>query len=201
MKTFLKTNILPILSIVLLTTLSNPRLAFAKKTSAPERFKISAFNRVIVYGNVEVLLISRPTIGICYEDNSGGNVKVTQSGNQLYISGTSTWPAKILLYVNSIYRIEAYDKAIIRNEGKLEIRYLQIIMKNNAQASLNVNTDGIYTSITDNSILKLEGNTNNYTLITNGASKFIANNFICKKINTEETVGNLKNQLTSTFMP
>lgn len=182
MKAFLKTNIIPILSIILCITLVNPEATYALKTKTIKPGKITTFNKVIVTGNVEVLLVWSPNLSINYAHDNEGAAKVIQKDRVLHIVGSDRLKSKIVLYTNNIYRIEAHHQAIIRSEGAINVKFLQILMKDNAQADLNIIAEGLYTIISDNAVLKLEGNTKDFTLLANGASKLITNNFISQKM-------------------
>lgn len=185
MKAFLKTNIIPILSILLWVMLVNPEASYALKTKTVRPVKITAFNKVVVSGNVEVLLVWRPRVGIHYSDDNEGTVKVIQKDNELHITATDNLKTKIVVYTNDIYRIEAQHQAIIRSQGGINVKFLQIIMKDDAQADINVKAEGLYTLISDHAVLKLEGNTKSFTLLANGSSKLITNNFVSQKMSNQ----------------
>lgn len=182
MKAFLKTNIILILSIILCVALVNPGATYALKAKTVRPSKIAAFNKIVVTGNVEVLLVWSPKIDVHFSHDNEGVAKVIQKDRVLHIVGNDRLKSKIVVYTNDIYRIEAHNQAVIRCEGAINIKYLQIIMKDNAWADLNVNAEGLYTEISDHSILKLEGNVKSFTLLSNGASKLVTNNFLSQKM-------------------
>ena len=165
MKTSIKTLIATSLTAIVLSS-----ALFTTSVSATEKepdaiLKISAFKRISVKGNVEVTIIQRSNPGISYTDDNTGTAKVMQDGDNLKITSTSTEKAKLTVYVNDFYRIEASENAIVKTEGKLKTKYLQIFLKGNAHAEINTSSEGLYTVIADNADLKLSGSTDQHTLV------------------------------------
>lgn len=176
MKTSLKTVIFIASAVITLTaTLPNNLSATEKNTTI--LYKIQNFRRIVIKGNVEVMLVQRPAIGISFADDNTGNVKVTQQGEVIRISGLDKEKCKLVIYVNDIYRIEADQNAVVKTEAKLSTKFLQIILKGNAFADINTSSEGLYTEILDNSILKLKGNTNRHTLVMGKASNLTIDRF------------------------
>ena len=176
MKTSLKTVIFIASAVIALTaTLPNNLSATEKNTTI--LYKIQNFRRIVIKGNVEVMLVQRPAIGISFADDNTGNVKVTQQGEVIRISGLDKEKCKLVIYVNDIYRIEADQNAVVKTEAKLSTKFLQIILKGNAFADINTSSEGLYTEILDNSILKLKGNTNRHTLVMGKASNLTIDRF------------------------
>lgn len=176
MKTSLKTVIFIASAVIALTaSLANNLSATEKNTTI--LYKIQNFRRIVIKGNVEVMLVQRPAIGISFADDNTGNVKVTQQGEVIRISGLDKEKCKLVIYVNDIYRIEADQNAVVKTEAKLSTKFLQIILKGNAFADINTSSEGLYTEILDNSILKLKGNTNRHTLVMGKASNLTIDRF------------------------
>lgn len=176
MKISLKTVIFIASAVITLTaTLLNNLSATEKNTTI--LYKIQNFRRIVIKGNVEVMLVQRPAIGISFADDNTGNVKVTQQGEVIRISGLDKEKCKLVIYVNDIYRIEADQNAVVKTEAKLSTKFLQIILKGNASADINTSSEGLYTEILDNSILKLKGNTNRHTLVMGKASNLTIDRF------------------------
>jgi len=131
----------------------------------------------VIKGNVEVMLVQRPAIGISFSDDNAGSVKVIQQGEALRITGIDNEKCKLVIYVNDIYRIEADQNAVVKTEAKLSTKFLQIILKGNAFADINTSSEGLYTEILDNSTLKLQGNTNRHTLVMGKAPNLTIDRF------------------------
>jgi hypothetical protein len=183
MKTSIKTLIATSLTAIVLSS-----AVFTTSVSATEKgpetiSKIAAFKRISVKGNVELTIIQGGTAGISYADDNTGSAKVMQDGDNLKITSTSNDRTKLTIYVNDIYRIEASENAIVKTEGKLKTKYLQIFLKGNAHAEINTSTEGLYTVIADNADLKLSGSTDQHTLVMGKSQKLTIDRFAALKTN------------------
>lgn len=177
MKAYLKSQIAMVSVLILLLTYIFPTTASAVEDEPIKTQKIAAFRKIIIKGNIEVVLIQKPEIGISYADDNEGNAKVTQQGEVLSITGTSTTRGKIFVYVNELYRIEAEENATIKTQGILSVKFLQIILKGNASADIYANSGELYTAIYDKSELYLRGNTDKHFLIMDKTPKLTFDRF------------------------
>lgn len=183
MKTSIKTLIATSLTAIVLST-----AVFSTSVSASEihPLTISAvgnFKKVSVKGNVEVILIQRANNGVAYAEDNAGTAKIMHDGDVLRITSTDRTTAKVIVYVTDIYRIEAAENAVVKTEGKLNSKYLQIFLKGNAHAEINTTTEGLYTVIQDNADLKLSGSTDNHTLVMGNTQKLTIDKFAALKTN------------------
>jgi len=176
MKTSIKTLIVIALAVITLMAIFPNNLRATEKDTTI-LYKIQNFRRIVIKGNVEVMLVQRPAIGISYADDNAGNVKVTQQGELLRITSLDKEKCKLVIYVSDIYRIEADQNAVVKTEAKLNTKFLQIILKGNAFADINTSSEGLYTEILDNSTLKLKGNTNHHTLVMGKAPNLTIDRF------------------------
>ncbi|WP_406826224.1 GIN domain-containing protein [Pedobacter sp. KACC 23697] len=179
MKTLITTSLIvfALLSVLSITNVS----AIEKNPVAT--IKIPAFKTISVKGNVEVTIIQCDHAGISYGDDNTGTVKVTQNGDHLKIISTSTEKAKLTVYVKDFYRIEGSENAIVKTEGKLITKYLQIFLTGNAYAEINTSSEGLYTVISDHADLKLSGSTDNHTLVMGKSPKLTIDKFAALKTN------------------
>ncbi|WP_025142664.1 GIN domain-containing protein [Pedobacter jeongneungensis] len=183
MKTSIKTLIATSLTAIVLSS-----AVFTTSVSATEKepvtiSKISAFKRISVKGNVELTIIQNNNPSVSYTDDNTGTAKIMQDGDNLKITSTSTDKTKLTVYVNDIYRIEASENAVVKTEGKLRTKYLQIFLKGNAHAEINTSTEGLYTVIADEADLKLSGSTDNHTLVMGNSQKLTIDRFAALKTN------------------
>jgi hypothetical protein len=183
MKTSIKSLIATSLTAIVLSS-----AVFTTSVSATEKdpesiLKIAAFKRVSVKGNVELTIIQRSNAGISYNDDNTGTAKVIQDGDNLKITSTGVDKVKLTVYVNDFYRIEASENAVVKTEGKLTTKYLQIFLKGNAHAEINTSSEGLYTVIADNADLKLSGSTDNHTLVMGNSQKLTIDRFAALKTN------------------
>lgn len=183
MKTSIKTLIATSLTAIVLSS-----AVFTTSVSATEKepvtvAKIKAFKRISVNGNVELTIIQNNNPGVSYTDDNNGTAKILQDGDNLKITSTSTEKTKLVVYVDDLYRIEALENAVVKTEGKLRTKYLQIFLKGNAHAEINTSTEGLYTVIADNADLKLSGSTDNHTLVMGNSQKLTIDRFAALKTN------------------
>eukprot|EP01012_Entosiphon_sulcatum_P007308 TRINITY_DN13680_c0_g1_i1.p1 TRINITY_DN13680_c0_g1~~TRINITY_DN13680_c0_g1_i1.p1 ORF type:complete len:209 (+),score=33.82 TRINITY_DN13680_c0_g1_i1:35-628(+) len=181
MKTSIKTLTKSLLAAIVLTS-----SIFSTSVMADEKqpTKVSApinFSKVVVSGNVEVTLVQRQKEGVSYDNDNTGKVKVIQDGYALKISSDSKEVAKVTVYVKNIYRVQASENAIVKTEGKLDTKYLQVFLKENAVAEINSNTESLYTVIEGNSDLKLKGATQKHTLVMGKTQKLNLDRFAALK--------------------
>jgi hypothetical protein len=150
----------------------------------------SNFSKVSVNGNVEVTLVQGPREGISYNDDNAGKVKAIQDGYTLKISSESKEVAKVTVYVKNIYRVQASENAVVKTTGKLDTKYLQVFLKENAMVEINSNTESIYTVIEGNSDLKLKGATQNHILVMGKTQKLNLDRFAALKteMNTPQSL-------------
>lgn len=183
MKTSIKTLIATSLTAIVLSS-----AVFTTSVSATEKepvtiAKIKAFKRISVSGNVELTIIQNNNPSVSYTDDNNGTAKIIQDGDNLKITSTSIERTKLIIFVNDIYRIEALENAVVKTEGKLRTKYLQIFLKGNAHAEINTSTEGLYTVIADNADLKLSGSTDNHTLVMGNSQKLTIDRFAALKTN------------------
>jgi hypothetical protein len=190
MKTSIKTLIATTLTALVFTTSLFATSASAIETKTSKTVAIRNIKRIYVKGNVEILLVQGAAKGVSYTDDNTGTAKVTQEGDILRITSIDRNLTKLVVYVNDIYRIDASENAVIKTQGKLTVKYLQIFMKGNAHADLNTSTEGLYTVINENADLKLSGSTDEHTLVMSKTPKLTIDKFAAlkTKISSIETL-------------
>ncbi|SER44515.1 GIN domain-containing protein [Pedobacter rhizosphaerae] len=190
MKTAIKTLIATSLTALIFSTSLFATSVSAMETKISKTIENKNIRRIYVKGNVEVLLIQGTAKGVSYTDDNTGTAKVTQEGDILRITSTDRHLTKLIVYVNDIYRIDASENAVIKTQGKLKVKYLQIFMKGNAHADLNTSTIGLYTVINENADLKLSGSTDDHTLVMSKTPKLTIDKFAAlkTKISSIETL-------------
>jgi hypothetical protein len=106
---------------------------------------------------------------------------VIQDGSTLKITSADNSQAKITVYVKSIYRVQASDDAVVKTDGKLDVKYLQVLLKGNAVAQISSKTESLYTVMEENADLKLTGATNNHILVMGSTPKLNLDRFAALK--------------------
>ena len=190
MKTSIKTLIATGLIAV---SISSSSVVFANNNSAetkkPEtisanKISLTTIKRLVVTGDVEVTLSQSPKSNtLCTSDDSNF-VTFRKIGNALYVDAKKgTHNSKVTIYVDDIYRIDASQDAVILSDNKLNLKYLQVYLKDNAYLDLNANTEQLYTVMQSSSRLNLKGHTNAHTITMDKASRVSLEKFTSK--NTE----------------
>ncbi|KQM78352.1 hypothetical protein ASE74_15085 [Pedobacter sp. Leaf216] len=163
--------------IILLLTYIFPIATQAAENKPIKTDRVSPFRKIIIKGNVDVVLIQRSEIGISYANDNEGKARITQQGDVLNITGTGPTTGKLIVYVAEIYRIEAEDNATVSTDGILATKFLQIILKGNANANIYTTSQGLYTAIYDQSTLYLKGNTDTHFLLMDKHPKLTFDQF------------------------
>ncbi|SDC30146.1 GIN domain-containing protein [Pedobacter soli] len=183
MKTSIKTLIATTLTALVLSSALFTTTVSATEKEPEKNIKIADFKRISVKGNVELTIVQKGTFGISYNDDNYGAAKVVQDGDALKITSMSTEKTRLTVVVNDIYRIEASENAVVKTDGKLSTKYLQIFLKGNAHADINTSSEGLYTVIADDADLKLSGSTDNHTLVMGKSQKLTIDKFAALKTN------------------
>jgi Putative auto-transporter adhesin, head GIN domain len=191
MKTLLKTLFASSLALVLST--SAVLSVHATETIKPvHASKVLSFKRIKVKGDVELTIIQGKHTGISYADENSGKVKVMQNGDGLEITAVDNSTAKLTIYVNDIYRIQAMDHAKVKTQGKINTKYLQVFLSGNASLDLNSQTEGLYTVIEDQADLTLSGSTNDHMLVMGKGQRLTMDKFVAMNtktsLNTENSL-------------
>ena len=181
MKTSIKTLTKSVLAAIVLTS-----AIFSTSVMADEKqpIKMSApknISQVIVSGNVEITLIQGEKESVSYNDDNTGKVKVIQDGHALKISSADGNTAKITVYVNNIFRVQASENAVVKTQGKLDAKYLQLFLKGNAVAEIDSDTESLYTVIEGRADLKLSGATGEHILVMGSTPKLNLDRFAAIK--------------------
>jgi len=185
MKTQIKTLLASTLTVLAISASLFGTVASAHEKAPVSISSPSGIKRVKISGNVEVTLVQREKEGIEYADGNSGRVSVTQQGNMLRISSSETETAKVVVYVNNIYRIDASGYAVVKNTDQLQLKYLQVFLSGHARAEISSNTESLYTVLKENSDLKLAGFTGEHTIVMGKKNKLYTDKLKALSISTD----------------
>jgi hypothetical protein len=183
----MRTSIKSIAVTGLLTLAISVSSVYATTASAPKSMSalqvdISSIKKIIVSGNVYVNIVQAPKSRILYQNENSAEVSVKKVNNSLIINGTNaSSTGEITVYVDDIYRIDASGNAMVSTKGALELKNLQVFVKDNAKVEVNAKTESLYTVIHDNGELKLQGHTDTHLLTMDKLSKITLANFSATK--------------------
>lgn len=183
----MKTSIKSLIAAALMTVVVSTSTVYAYspaplKTISASAVDVTAIKKVIVKGNVEVTLVQAPSSKVLFKNENDAYVQVKQVGNSLFVdTKKSDETAKITVYVDEIYRVDASGNAVVHTKEALKLDYLQVFLKDNAKADINSTTLGLYTSLIGASELKLQGSTDNHVVAMDALSKITMEKFSAVK--------------------
>ena len=184
MKTSIKTLFATALSVLFLS-------ASASATSANDSLKTKKVsvtnmnvNMVVVSGLVDVYLIQsdHENIKIVSNHVEEPALSIRKKGAKLMIEGAENERVTMYVYLKDLKRIDASEQATVRTQGNFNLDALQILLKDDAKANVNVKTKSLYTELKDQSALKLSGSTASHQLIKGSLAKIKMHEF-----NADET--------------
>lgn len=131
--------------------------------------EVKKVNKITVSGNVELYLVQSADENVkVYDSYYSKNALVQQKDGELRISSYDKETLTVVVYVSNLTEITATDQAVVRTSGKLQTPGLDVKLKGNASADLNINAATLTTEIKDRANLTLSGNALAYNgLITN----------------------------------
>ncbi len=182
MKTSIKTLVATSLMALAISTSTVYAHTSVNPTVLASDVKVGSIKKLVISGNVEVTISQAPNSKVLFTNEGSADVSVKKVGNSLYVSAkTYAQGAKITIFVDDIYRIEASGNAVVQTKDVLKLTYLQVFLKDNAKVELNSKTASLYTVIANTSELTLKGATDFYTIQMDRSSKITLDKFVSKK--------------------
>lgn len=193
MKTLTQTLFATALATVILGTSALATFAHTGPMTEISKPAVSAvtFNKVIVSGNVKVILVQGTKEAIKVDDNfDASKTTIKKNGYKLLIHSTEINPVTITVSVKDLQRIDISGISSVETKGKFDLKYLQIFMSYSSSAIINAKTGSLYTNISDAAELKLSGSTEDHTFIANQNAKADFDHFVCNKAErlTDESI-------------
>lgn len=160
MKTSIKNLLAAALTLVVLTS-SAFASSTVKENVVTNLTQVKNIQKIIVSGNVEVILVQAATESVkVYDSYYSKNALVQQEDGVLRISSFQKIPLTVAVYVRDLSSIEASDNANIKTVGKMKLLSLDVLLKDKATANINAATVNLYTTVNDEARLQLSGSTN-----------------------------------------
>lgn len=187
MKTSIKNLFVVALGLVTMTTsaFANDNVKSVKETKVNNVTilnQVKNINKIVVSGNVDVFVMQTPTEGVkVYDSYYSKNALVQQKDGVLRISSFEKERLAVTVYVRNISAIEASDNAAVKTYGKVNFLSLDVILKDRASADINANTINLYTSVKDNSSLKLSGATEEHYALMGTSAKMTTGSFVAAR--------------------
>lgn len=184
MKTSIKTLIAT--GIIALAVSSSTVYAATGSTNpiyhSAKAIPVVAIKKLTISGNIEVTISQQPKSKAFYHNEGTAEVIFKKVGNQLIISPKNdNETAKITVFIDDIYRIEASGNAVIRTKEEITLKYLQVFLKDNAYLDLDAKTESLYTVMQNTSTLQLKGATDFHTISMDRLARVTLDRFTAKK--------------------
>lgn len=175
--------------------------------NAKERFKTESVSisndvkKITVTGNTIVYLVQSETDHVAIEQGDAQDITVKQIGHTLSIGSDTNEPAIVTVYFKDIYRVDASGNATVISVGKLDLAYLQILLKDKAEARIKADTRSLYTVTDGLSRLELIGTTLEHIVQTSEGSRLKVKNFLAgttRRMQNGEMMANGGNAVPAT---
>lgn len=163
----MKTKFITLITIAALT-LGTTSATFAANKGNQEittLTDISRINAIEAKGNVEVYIVNGTKDGVKVFDNYYGQNALVQTENgTLRITSYKTEKLVVLVTVQDLRSIKAYDNAVIKSDGTLSALELNVELNDNAAAQLKVDALAANFKVNDNAKADISGAINDYEL-------------------------------------
>lgn len=173
------------IAIVLSATVFTSTAA-ARGTMIDIRSANPDIKKVVVTGNLKVFVVQSKSEWISLDEEDRDQVSIKQVGNTLTVGSSVKRPISITVYVKDIYRIDASQQACVKTIGKFNVKYLQVMLRDNATARIKANTLSIYTVVNDRADLELLGNSEKHIIKTQGTATMNTERFAALVTNHEQ---------------
>ncbi len=176
MKTSIKTLFAAILSLIIFTSSA---FASTAENNVTVLTQVKNINKIVVNGNVEVILLQAPTESVkVYDSYYKKNALVQQEDGVLRISSFQKEKLTVAVYVRDLSSIEAGGNSTVTTSGKVNFLRLEINLTDNASAEINSSTINLYTSVKDSASLKLSGTTTEHYAVLGCIAKLSMDQFL-----------------------
>jgi len=165
MKTSIKTLIALLIGCSILVQVESAQAAtvHTHMVSLPA---IKNISKIVVNGNVKLILVQDGKESVkVYDNYYGKNALVQLQGGVLRISSFEKQQLAVVVHVNNLNAVEAYNTSSIKTTGKFQLVNLDITLHDQASADVSANTVSLFTSVTDQASLKLCGTTDTHTIL------------------------------------
>ncbi|PWS27709.1 hypothetical protein DHW03_09005 [Pedobacter yonginense] len=146
--------------------------------------KVKNINKITISGNVKVILVQDGKESVeVYNQYFAKNALVQQQGTELRISSFEKETLTVIAHVNNLSSIEASNNSTITTAGKFNLLSLNIVLKDQASATINANTVSLYSKVGDDARLKLEGTTENHLAVLGTLANLKMDDFMAQNTN------------------
>ena len=189
MTTSIKTLFAVALTLVMFTSSAFASLTNTENNKVTVLNKVKNINKLIVSGNVEVILVQAPTESVkVYDSYYSKNALVQQEDGVLRISSFQKEKLTVAVYVRNLSSIEASENATVNTCGKVNFLSLSVSLKDKATADISASTISLYTSVKDSASLKLSGTATEHYAVLGSVAKMSMAQFVAESTSVN-TIG------------
>lgn len=166
MKTLAKTLFAAALTAVVFTSSAMTTFATEPVKAETKTSRLSTFNRIWVSGNVKIILTQGDKQGIVGTNNyDATKTFVTSDGKTLFVNSIESDLVTLTVTVKDLERVEAHSQSKVITSNNFKVDNLQLFLYQSATAKINTTAKGLYTIVSDDAVLKLNGSAVQSTMI------------------------------------
>ena len=144
---------------------------------------VKNINKIAVSGNVEVILIQDVADQVkVYNDYYANNALIQEKDGLLRISSYSRDKLTVEVHVKNLNSIELEDKSTVKTYGSFYLLGLEIALRDQAKADMNINTTQLTVNVIDDAQLSLAGTTEEFTDKTHADAMENAKNEVLQQV-------------------
>lgn len=165
--------------VVIFISSSRKSKAAEKAVIVTELKDVKHIYKISVTGNVEVYLSQGTEENLkVYDDYYSKNALVQWRNGELRISSYEKEKLVVQITVTNLSAIEASGESSVRSMNKISAISLDIQLKDNATAQVEVRAASISSSLADESKLELSGESENQYIVLSGTGHYEASRFV-----------------------
>ena len=125
---------------------------------------VKQINKIIVSGNVEVILIQDVADQVkVYNDYYANNALIQEKNGLLRISSFGRDKLTVAVHVKNLNTIELEDKSTVKTYGSFYLLGLDVTLRDQAKADMNINTIQLSVNVGKDAQLSLAGTAEEFT--------------------------------------
>jgi hypothetical protein len=198
MKNLAKTVFAAAIAVAVLTSSATSTFAAEKVATETTTFSVKSANRIWVSGNVKIVLTKGDKQSVVATENyDASKTSVLSNGQTLYINSLESTQVTLNITMKDLERIEAYGNAVVVTTNNFDVKNLQLFLSHSATAKVRTTTKSLYTVVKDDAVLKLNGTSNQSTMIASNMKNVRLSDFASLKSESYASEAIMKGEQTA----
>jgi hypothetical protein len=198
MKNLAKTVFAAAIAVAVLTSSATSTFAAEKVATEATTFSVKSANRIWVSGNVKIVLTKGDKQSVVATENyDASKTSVLSNGQTLYINSLESTQVTLNITMKDLERIEAYGNAVVVTTNNFDVKNLQLFLSHSATAKVRTTTKSLYTVVKDDAVLKLNGTSNQSTMIASNMKNVRLSDFASLKSESYASEAIMKGEQTA----